>query len=133
VNLGIILLFAFFNNSIILDKDILLTLSESTISLGNIFRLLLSKLLVIMEMTFACIKLNIGSLPEKLNMNNVVGIGLLAGMGFTMSLFIANLGLGHLSDQLVEAKLAILTATLLSGISGLAWLYVSSVKLEKSQ
>jgi Na+/H+ antiporter NhaA len=49
-------------------------------------------------------------------------LGLLGGMGFTMSIFIASLGFTTQPETLVAAKTAILLASLLAGISGFLWL-----------
>jgi NhaA family Na+:H+ antiporter len=54
-------------------------------------------------------------------MRHIIGIGLLGGMGFTMSIFIADLGFAQ-ADQLVAAKSGILVASLLAGILGWLWL-----------
>jgi NhaA family Na+:H+ antiporter len=55
-------------------------------------------------------------------MRHIAGVGLLGGMGFTMSIFIAGLGFGSDSETLITAKTAILLASVLAGVSGFAWL-----------
>jgi NhaA family Na+:H+ antiporter len=55
-------------------------------------------------------------------MNHVIGIGLLGGMGFTMSIFIAGLGFDNNPEALLSAKSAILLSSLIAGISGYVWL-----------
>jgi len=55
-------------------------------------------------------------------MRHIAGIGLLGGMGFTMSIFITNLGFTSEPATLVTAKTAILFASLIAGLSGFLWL-----------
>lgn len=55
-------------------------------------------------------------------MRQVIGIGLLAGMGFTMSIFIATLGLDQSAEALAHAKVAILFASVIAGVGGYFWL-----------
>jgi NhaA family Na+:H+ antiporter len=61
-------------------------------------------------------------LPTELNMKHILGVGLLGGVGFTMSIFIADLGFVSLPEDLLLAKTGILLASLLAGVSGFYWL-----------
>ena len=67
-------------------------------------------------------RLHLGELPPDVRMTHIVGIGLLGGMGFTMSIFIARLGFEHGSDAMVAAKTGILLASLVAGLAGYLWL-----------
>ena len=61
-------------------------------------------------------------LPAGLNMHHVLGVGLLGGIGFTMSIFIADLGFVHYPEDLLMAKTGILFASAIAGLSGFFWL-----------
>lgn len=72
-------------------------------------------------MAWIAIKFRLGRLPDGLDLRHIAGIGMLGGMGFTMSIFIADLGFAQ-QDQLIAAKSGILMASLLAGIMGWLWL-----------
>jgi NhaA family Na+:H+ antiporter len=63
------------------------------------------------------VRTGVAELPEGVRWAHIVGAGCLAGLGFTMSLFIATLGFGE-SQLLEAAKLGILTASLIAGLLG---------------
>lgn len=67
-------------------------------------------------------RLGIGRLPDGVRGTHVIGAGILAGIGFTVSIFVANLSFG--SELLDEAKIGVLGASLLAGILGATWLVV---------
>ena len=52
----------------------------------------------------------------------------MGGIGFTMSIFIAELGFAHSAEDLLMAKTGILFASLIAGVSGFLWLYFTSKK-----
>ena len=79
--------------------------------------LVLGKPLGIVLATFLVVRLGLGELPVNTGHGHILGIGLVAGIGFTVSLFIADLAFS--SAQLTaEAKVGILAASLISGIAG---------------
>ena len=55
-------------------------------------------------------------------LKHVLGVGLLGGIGFTMSIFIADLGFVNMPDDLLMAKTGILLASLIAGVGGFFWL-----------
>ena len=73
-------------------------------------------------MTWLSVRLGLGKLSTGVQMRHIAGIGLLGGMGFTMSIFIASLGFTTQPETLIAVKTAILLASLLAGISGFIWL-----------
>jgi Na+:H+ antiporter, NhaA family len=73
-------------------------------------------------MTWLSVRLGLGHLSTGIQMRHIVGIGLLGGMGFTMSIFTASLGFTTQPETLIAAKTAVLLASLLAGISGFLWL-----------
>lgn len=90
--------------------------------------LVLGKLLGIAGFCWVAVKLGITSLPQGLNFKHIIGVGLMGGIGFTMSIFIAELGFSHHANDLLMAKTGILLASLVAGLSGFLWLYFTAEK-----
>jgi NhaA family Na+:H+ antiporter len=89
--------------------------------------LFIGKQFGIFAFSFIAVKLKLASLPEGVNWKNLYGVGILAGIGFTMSLFIA--GLAFNNPALLDlSKIGILTGSLLSGVVGFLFLKTSSSK-----
>jgi len=84
---------------------------------GIMLGLVAGKPLGLVGMSWLLVRLGVTTLPEGVRWAHIVGVGCLAGLGFTMSLFIATLGFGE-SELLEAAKLGILGASLLSGVLG---------------
>ena len=87
------------------------------ISLGIIFGLFLGKQIGIFSFSWIAVKLGFASKPKGVNWKLIYGAGIMAGIGFTMSLFISNLAFAD-ENVLKIAKVGILTASLLAGVSG---------------
>lgn len=94
------------------------------VSLGIIGGLLIGKALGISVFSIIAVKLKIATLPEGLNWKQIYGASFLAGIGFTMSMFIAELAF---TDQFIVeiAKVGIITASLLSAVIGMIWLGIT--------
>lgn len=87
------------------------------ISIGIILGLFIGKQVGIFIFSFIAIKLGLASKPEGVSFVKMYGAGILAGIGFTMSLFIANLAFS--SEELLNiAKVGVLSASLVSGMAG---------------
>lgn len=130
VNFLIIPLFAFANTNITLETEMLAGLTSS-LGLGISLGLLLGKPVGILLTSYLCTKLKLSSLPEGSTWRHILGVGLLAGIGFTMSIFIAILSFGdplHVS----EAKLSILITSLLAGVIGYLTLISGKTSSNKS-
>jgi Na+:H+ antiporter, NhaA family len=99
---------------------------------GIILGLFLGKLIGITFFSWIFIKLKISSLPDQSSWTHIMGAALLAGIGFTMSIFIALLSFkGHPEIQ-DEAKFAVLVASVISGFAGYSFLrYVGKKKARK--
>lgn len=87
------------------------------VTLGIFGGLLLGKVLGVSLFSVVAIKTGLGALPTGSNMRQLVGVGFLAGIGFTMSLFIASLAFGT-SDFLNFAKVGIIAGSVVSGVVG---------------
>ncbi len=112
----IVPLFALANTGIPLNADSGKNLT-TTNSLGIVGGLLFGKPAGILLFCFLAIKLRITKLPEAVNWRQLAGAGVLAGIGFTMSIFITLLAF---NDTLTvqDSKIAILAASLLAGVTG---------------
>jgi NhaA family Na+:H+ antiporter len=97
--------------------------------LGIIIGLVLGKLIGISGVCWLCLRFKIGCLPDGVNIQHVVGISLIAGIGFTMSTFVATLGFDSQPLHLQSAKSSILVASAISAILGL--LYIRFVAAKK--
>jgi len=95
---------------------------SSPITLGVLCGLLLGKPLGIAGFTWLTLRFGLAQLPEGLNMKHILGVGLLGGIGFTMSIFIADLGFAGKPEELLAAKTGILLASAIAGFGGYFWL-----------
>jgi len=113
-------LFALANAGVELPDDALGALIEP-VALGVALGLLLGKPIGVLLTSFIMVRFAGARLGEGVNWSHMIGAGLLAGIGFTMSLFVNELAF---DDQLLrqEAKLGVLSASLLAGILGYIWL-----------
>ena len=92
--------------------------------------LVAGKLIGVTLFSWLGVKLRIAELPEGVNFTQVSGIALLAGVGFTMSIFVANLAFYGNDFMLDSAKAGILIGSLIAGISGYLVLRLSSRKTQ---
>lgn len=125
VSFFIMPVFALANAGVTLSGDMLTTAFSSTITLGIILGLVLGKQIGVMLFTWGAVKLGWAALPTNVTWRQLYGVAWLTGIGFTMSLFIANLALGE-PVLLDSAKIGILTASLISGLGG--WLMLARSK-----
>ena len=79
-------------------------------------------------LTWLTVKMGWATLPAGLNMNHILGVGLLGGIGFTMSIFIADLGFANSPHDLLMAKTGILLASAIAGFGGFFWLMLHTEK-----
>lgn len=122
VNYFIIPVFAIANTALIISSDISNSLI-SNISLGIIFGLFIGKPLGIMVTAFLAIKLKLAEMPKKVNWKLLLGVSMLAGIGFTMSLFVSFIAYEDAPRQDIS-KIAILIGSLISGVFGLTYLKI---------
>jgi NhaA family Na+:H+ antiporter len=110
-------IFALVNTAIVLPSNISGSLSSSN-SLGIILGLAVGKLIGIFMVPFILVKMGVANLQEGITWKNLAGIGLLGGIGFTMSMFISNLAYSD-TALVSNSKLSILVASTIGAISGL--------------
>lgn len=117
-------LFALANTAIIINGDVIGSLMENH-SLGIIAGLVIGKPLGILLFTFIAVKFKIARLPEGVNWKHITGAGILAGIGFTMSIFISMLAYND-ENIVASSKFAVLVASSIAAILGLSWLFFTS-------
>jgi NhaA family Na+:H+ antiporter len=123
VSLVILPIFALANAGVNIDVSSLSEAFSSPITLGIIFGLVLGKIIGITGVAYLAIKLKIAKLPQSSSMGQLFGVGALGGIGFTMSIFVADLAFVGDESAIYAAKIGILTASLFAGILGYLWLY----------
>ena len=92
-------------------------------ALGIMFGLVIGKPVGILLFSYAVVLMGVCKLPPDLKWKHIAGAGMLAGIGFTMSIFVTLLAFNDL-EHINIAKIAILMASLIAAIIGLAWLRI---------
>lgn len=121
VTLLILPIFAFANAGVIVGAGWAESLMSAN-SMGIILGLVVGKPIGVTLFAFAAVALGLCRLPHDLAWRHVFGAGALAGIGFTMSIFITNLAFVGAGDLINDSKMAILLASILSGAIGFTWL-----------
>jgi NhaA family Na+:H+ antiporter len=127
VNFFILPVFALANTAVVISGSIGAALGSS-LNLGIMAGLVLGKPLGILLFCYFITRLRWGTLPDKVSWPQMAGVGMLAGIGFTMSIFIAMLAFGDPAMQDI-AKIGVLAASLLSILTGCLTLALFSKKL----
>jgi len=126
----VIPIFALANAGIPLTMDSMGETLSHPVLMGVSLGLILGKFIGITGICWVLLKLDVAVLPKDTRFTQIAGVSLLAGIGFTMSIFVAELGFAGQAENLLMAKTGILAASLLSGIAGFIWLYVVSKPVE---
>ncbi|PCO04531.1 Na+/H+ antiporter NhaA [Microbulbifer flavimaris] len=114
----IIPIFALANAGIPIDSFTTGSAVLNPVTLGVILGLVFGKLIGIVGATWIGWRLGLGSLPKGATFHHIVGVALLGGIGFTMSIFISELAFYGKEELLIQAKAGVLLASLIAGISG---------------
>ncbi len=117
--------FAIANTALLLPSGWLDNIATPN-SIGIIAGLLAGKPVGITLFTAAAVVFGLCRLPGGMRWSHLVGVGLLGGIGFTMSIFITNLAFPGDAALIDSSKIAILLASLTAGICGFAWLKLSA-------
>lgn len=110
-------LFALANAGMVIGADFFTSLNNP-VSMGVSIGLLAGKFIGILLFTWLLVKSGMAELPSKANWNHIVGVALLAGVGFTMSLFIANLAFQS-PEMINQSKYGILVSSIIAGTLGI--------------
>ncbi|MDE5850157.1 MAG: Na+/H+ antiporter NhaA, partial [Muribaculaceae bacterium] len=135
VNFIVVPLFAFANAGIWLG-DVSIADIFSGVSIAIIAGLVIGKFIGIFAFSWACIKAKLAPMPEGSNWSQLAAVSVLGGIGFTVSLFIANLTFGedvYLSQILNNSKLGILIGSFLAGFLGWLFLHLTLPKVTESK
>ena len=117
VAFGIMPLFAFANAGVSLEGLSLNSLMDK-VPLGIVLGLFLGKQFGVFVFSYISIKLKIAQMPNNSNWYNFYGVGVLTGIGFTMSLFVGNLAFVENLEYMDGVKIGVLTGSLLSTLFG---------------
>ena len=127
VAFGIMPLFAFANAGVSLEGVNFNSLL-SPVPLGILLGLFFGKQIGVLLFSLVSIKLKIAQMPNNANWLNFYGVGVLTGIGFTMSLFIGNLAFMENAQYIDGVKIGVLAGSLLSTIFGYFLLLITSKK-----
>ncbi len=116
VNFIILPLFAMANTGIALHSSLGESMAQLN-SIGIFLGLYLGKCIGIVSFTYLAAKTGLVQIPRGASLMQIIGIGFLGGIGFTMSIFMANLSFADL-EIIESSKMAILLTSLLAGLTG---------------
>ncbi|HXL58702.1 MAG TPA: Na+/H+ antiporter NhaA [Chitinophagaceae bacterium] len=131
VNFFIMPLFALANTAIVLPSHFA-NIFTSTISLGVMLGLIIGKPVGIFLFSFLASKTGIASLPNNTTFKQLLGIGMLGGIGFTMSIFTATLAY-NVEDLQIVSKVCIICASIVSSFIGYTYLKQYKPIIEKKE
>tara|TARA_B100000902_G_scaffold336484_1_gene336781 strand:- start:4894 stop:6066 length:1173 start_codon:yes stop_codon:yes gene_type:complete len=117
VAFGVMPLFAFANAGVSLEGLSLASLLDK-VPLGILLGLFVGKQLGVFVFSYIAIKMKIAQMPNNSNWFNFYGVGILTGIGFTMSLFVGNLAFAESMQYMDGVKIGVLTGSLLSTLAG---------------
>ena len=117
VAFGIMPLFAFANAGVSLEGLSFSSLLDK-VPLGIVLGLFVGKQLGVFIFSYISIKLKIAQMPSNTSWYNFYGVGILTGIGFTMSLFVGNLAFAENMQYMDGVKIGVLTGSLLSTLAG---------------
>ncbi|MCU7906483.1 MAG: Na+/H+ antiporter NhaA [Candidatus Thiodiazotropha sp. (ex Epidulcina cf. delphinae)] len=121
----VIPVFALINAGIPIDMAGLGATLAHPVTLGVGLGLVLGKFIGIAGACWLALRLGIGELPAGTRFTQIAGVALLGGIGFTMAIFIAELGFEGQPEYLLMTKTGVLIASLLAGVSGFFWLWLA--------
>ena len=121
-------LFAFANAGVSFEGLTIKSLLEP-VPLGIVLGLFVGKQIGVFVFSYASIKLGFAQMPSNSNLLSLYGVGILTGIGFTMSLFVGNLAFVENIQYMDGVKIGVLTGSLLSTLIGYLLLLLTSKKI----
>ena len=131
VAFGVMPLFALANAGVTIDGVDLSLGGAQTVTLGVVLALVLGKPLGVVAASWLAVRLGWCRLPPGVSWSSVFLVGLLAGIGFTMSIFIATLAFDD-ANLLNAAKLGVLLASLVAAVLGLSWGFLQAAHARRN-
>lgn len=131
VNFIILPLFAFVNAQVRLVGVDVVQLALDPVSMGTYFGMLLGKPIGIVGVTFLLVKFGIAELPSKVTWRHIVGVGILGGIGFTMSILISGLAFPAEPFEMLAAKAAILAGSVSAAVIGMIYMTIACKKAKR--
>lgn len=122
VNFLIMPVFALANTAIVFPSDLWLAFTD-TVSYGILAGLVLGKPLGIFLFSYTATRFRLAALPHKTTWGQLTGAGIIAGIGFTMSIFISTLAYNEAALQVIS-KMSVMAASLIAGIGGYLYLRI---------
>ena len=127
VAFGIMPLFALANAGVILD-DVSITSVLEPVPLGILCGLFFGKQIGVFLFSFLSVKFKLAEMPSNSNWIKFYGVGILTGIGFTMSLFVGNLAFVDYANNLDGVKIGVLVGSFLSAVVGYFMLLIVTQK-----
>lgn len=122
VSFAVVPIFALANAGVAVSGDVASHAVSSSVSQGVLAGLVVGKPLGIMVLTFLAVKLGVCDMPRGASWAHILGVGMLAGIGFTVALLITDLGFRDEPALADEAKLGVLAASAVAALLGAAFL-----------
>lgn len=113
-------LFALANAGIVLSGDALADAFSNSVTYGVIAGLVVGKTVGVTAFTYLAVRTGIAALPSGVTWAHIIGTAMLAGIGFTVSIFIAGLAYDHPLSE--DAKIGVLVASIIAGVGGYLFL-----------
>ena len=129
VAFGIMPLFAFANAGVNLDT-VSFSIIMSPVPLGIMCGLFFGKQIGVFIFSYLSVKLKFAEMPSNSNWITFYGVGILTGIGFTMSLFVGNLAFADQTQHIDGVKIGVLIGSLISTIAGYFLLLIVTKKSE---
>jgi Na+:H+ antiporter, NhaA family len=124
-------LFASVNAGIPIEFASLVGIIKDPVTMGVVLGLVFGKCLGIFLSVWLLIKVGASRLPRGVTLHHIAGVSLLAGIGFTMSIFIGELAFVGKPELLLEAKFGMLLSSVVASISGSVWLCLVGRNVEQ--
>lgn len=119
----VIPIFAIFNAGIPIQMGTLSETFANPVMLGVMLGLLIGKFVGISGACWLAIKLGLAKMPSQTRFSQIAAVSVLGGIGFTMSIFIAELGFPGHPEHLLMAKTGVLAGSICAGLIGFIWLW----------
>ncbi|TLD96199.1 Na+/H+ antiporter NhaA [Helicobacter jaachi] len=119
-------LFAFANAGVSLSSGV--DISLNSVMLGTTLGLVLGKPIGVLLFCFVGEKLNLATRPKDLSYGHILSVGMISGIGFTMSMFVANLAYKDDTMSIDMSKISILVASSIAALLGILAVYLSTSK-----